>query len=163
MRTEAEKATDQNPYAPTQSHASFSETTPRTSLSAPFWLALAGLSLVCLVSAVAIPGIGIVLLLAIVPAAIRVPLVQRRITSRGEAVPVPNGARLLATSWGLMLAFSFTSLVAFFMSCFPAGYLLNNVSILRVNVTFSMICAVSGLFALAVFVVQFVLSLRMHK
>lgn len=153
-----------NPYAPSQCGDSSLRIAPSVKLSFGFWGLLAALGLGCLVLAVAIPGVGIVLLLTFVPAAVRVPLVLRRVEARNLETRIPEAKKLLISSWGLMIAFIIASSVAFIGTCISIGMVV--IEVFQTGdwvVNSPILLGFSGLIASAVFLGLFILSLRIHR
>lgn len=148
----------ENPYAPTAEGPAL-EVSQALYLPMAYWtlLLLAFIGLTSL--SFPAPGLGIPALLALVSAAVRVPLLQRRLASIPASQPAhPIG--MLLTSWVFSLLIGAASLVAFCVICVPAGFLALSVNGQGFGI--SMVAGISGLCALGVYVFLFRLSLKMQ-
>ncbi|MCA9179809.1 MAG: hypothetical protein KDA51_00110, partial [Planctomycetales bacterium] len=91
----------ENPYAPTATAAT-AKTAQSLDLPPAYWVALlvafGGFALLSYVA----PGLGVPAVFALVSAAIRVPLLQRRLPTM-STVDRPNPLVMLLTSWGFSL------------------------------------------------------------
>ena len=147
----------ENPYAPTAQGPTL-DVSQALYLPMAYWvlllLALVGLTLLSFPA----PGLGIPALLALVSAAVRVPLLQRRLANIPTSQPA-NPIGMLLTSWIFSLLIGAASLVAFCVICLPAGFLAMSVNGQGLGI--STVFAISGLCALGVYVFLFRLSLKM--
>lgn len=157
-------ATDEplvNPYAPTTTDpapAAFNR--GETFLPMQYWASVGMCLLIFGVLAFLAPGLGVPALLALIAAAVRVPLLQRRLSRTRQLSSLPQPLLLLLTSWGLMLAAGFASIIAFCMICIPSGIAVFSIDS-RADAMIGVVFGVSGLVGLAAFVFLFRLSLRM--
>ncbi len=148
----------ENPYAPT---ATAPTVGTKLSLDLPlvYWIvllvALAGFAMLSYVA----PGLGVPAVVALVSAAIRVPLLQRRLPTM-STVDRPNPLVMLLTSWGFSLLIGAASLIAFCVICVPAGILAFSID--GAGIAVPIVFGLSGLIALIVYVWLFWLSLNMH-
>lgn len=107
-----------------------------------------------------LPGIGIPSVVALIAAAIRVPLLQRRLHARKPGRQQPPALSLLLTSWIFMLMTGFASLIAFAIVCLPAGFLVFSTSG-EDGAMIILLFSICGLIGFAVFVFLFYASLRL--
>jgi hypothetical protein len=105
-------------------------------------------------------GLGIPALLALSAAAVRVPLLQRRLTRGRVSGHIPSPIMLLLTSWAIMLATGFASCIAFCAICLPSGYVAIAIDSTE-SFLVPMVFGFSGLAGLAAFIFLFYWSLRL--
>jgi len=129
-------------------------------LPAVFWIVVIGAGIVLGAMCPYLPGIGVPGLAALVPAVIRVPLVQRRLSiSRPERI-LPSPVVMLFASWVFTLIMGFAALISFFAICLPAGIFMfagGEEELIWVYAVFT----ISGLIGFAVFLFLFFVSLRL--
>ena len=152
-----------NPFAPTAIGAEGLQAgaTGTIDLPAPFWavLGLAFLGFVGL-TFLGAAGLGIPALLALSAAAVRVPLLQRRLTRNRAAIRVPSPLMLLLTSWAIMLGIGFASCIAFCAICLPSGYVAFSMQS-NEDLLIPFVFGFSGLAGLAAFATLFYWSLKL--
>ncbi len=151
-----------NPFAPVLTSRPLPLATGRTDLRREFWIAVGLATLLFGLLVVIQPFFGIVSLLALVVAVIRVPIFQRHKTRLNPEVQLPNAVALLVTSWIFMLMCGFASLVAFCCVCIPAGLFTFN-SYNESNFLITFVFGGSGLVGLTAFIYLFRLSLRLAR
>ncbi|QDV28080.1 hypothetical protein [Aureliella helgolandensis] len=147
----------ENPYAPTLA----SDPIPGfnrgyVNLPLEYWGTLGVSFLVLLGLTFATSGIAFPGLISIVLVAIRVPLWQLRHSRQRPAQPQINPIALIFTSWLVLLAAQFSTLIAFFAIC-----LSTLVASEWLGGGQAFIFGLSGLASLIVFVLIFRLSLRL--
>lgn len=115
------------------------------------------------------PFTGIPGIIALVSAAIRVPLLQRR-HAELPAVPRPQPLWLLLSSWFFCMAFGAASCIAFCAVCIPGGFLVLTVAgnglptngPFGIGIFGTIVLGLSGLTALASYIFLIRLSLSMR-
>ena len=148
----------ENPYAPTAS-ATTAQTAYSMDLPLAYWVALlVAFGSFTLLSFVA-PGLGVPAVFALISAAIRVPLLQRRLPTM-STVDRPNPLVMLLTSWGFSLVIGAASLVAFCVVCVPMGFFA--IAVDGEGYAIPIVFGLCVLIALFVYVLLFRMSLRMH-
>lgn len=149
-----------NPFAPSSVDEELNARVGRVSLPPNYWAVLAVALLLFVAFTYFQPLLGVPAIAALIAAAIRVPLLQRRRWSPGGSSVLASPIPLLATSWVFSLMMGFASMIAFCIVCIPTGmvvFSVGNDSSTSMTVVFGVSAAV-GLFA---FIGMFVLSLRM--
>ena len=107
-----------------------------------------------------VPGIGVPGLIALIPAVIRVPLVQKRLSIRKPEHVQPSPLIMLLASWVFTLIMGFAAFIAFCIVCFPAGLLLFSAGQEEAMLVYG-VFTLCGLIGLAVFLFLFTVSLRL--
>lgn len=152
-------ANEANPFAPSTSLESSISETGRINLPLYYWVTLV-MSLVVLIllaywsEGMLLPGI-----VAIVAAAVRVPLLQRRQSVRWPQRSQPNPVVFLLSSWAFMLLNCFASSIAFLAICFPLGLFLFSTQ--ADDSAAVILIGLSSLAGLSAFVLIFIISLRL--
>ncbi len=163
----SDHTTQPNPFGPTLVEPLESSIPSTIDLPAKYWVALAIAFLVFLGLCFIVPGFGVPGVLALIAAAIRVPLVQRRQAINLAHLPSPQPLALLLTSWIFSLVFGVTSCIAFCIICIPSGFLVLAVSPNSFQGggnggenLIPIVLGISGFIALACYVMLFIWSLK---
>lgn len=148
----------ENPYAPTTA-APTAQTAQSLDLPPTYWVVLiAAFGGFAILSYVA-TGLGVPAIFALISAAIRVPLLQRRLPTM-STIDRPNPLVMLLTSWGFSLVIGAASLVAFCVICVPMGFLALAAD--GKGNAIPIVIGLSGFITLFVYVLLFRMSLKMH-
>ncbi len=149
----------ENPYASVDI-GTLHHNEARVELPIVYWCVLLCLIVLFTLAAFASSGVALPGIVALVAASIRVPLLQLRLSRRAPDVKLPKPLLLLLTSWVFMLVAGFAACAAFVAICIPSGLIVFNSSGgEETAVTF--VLGISGLAALAAYILLFVLSLRL--
>ncbi len=150
-----------NPYAIPASEAAATqfagiESVARTELTLAFWLTLIAIMIsfcVLIVAGYPPAWLGPLVLL---PAAIRVPLVQRKLSRLNPRRTLPNPVAMLFTSLVFVAVFGAACSVAFVAICIPTTIVFSDLNSQAIYIT----TTISALAALAMFVLLYIGSLR---
>lgn len=148
-----------NPFAATVVQP-YSDEAYGGSIPARYWVVLIAAFVLFGGGSYFLPGLGIPSFVALIAAAIRVPLLQRRLHARKPGRQQPPALSLLLTSWIFMLMTGFASLIAFAIVCLPAGLLMFSASG-EDEAMIILVFSICGLIGFAVFVFLFYASLRL--
>jgi hypothetical protein len=115
--TEKPAELDENPWSPPAA----ADSSSRTFTIGSLMLVIAVIA-VCLGVTVAVPGLGVLLILAIVPASIRTLLAISSRRAAGKPLTVWEKFVVFAGSLAVVAAIGIGSFIAFVVTCFPVGF-----------------------------------------
>lgn len=153
-------STGDNPYSPSHIEPLGNTSGEQGPLTIAYWGALAFLIPIATALCIYAPGIGIPTAIALVSAAIRVPLMRARPRAPTTA-SLPQPLILLLTSSLFCLIFQIAATSVFCIVCFPLGLMTLSLMASGNDTPIFFVFGLSGLIALAAYLFLFRLSLRM--
>lgn len=121
-----------NPYAPSQQppmgQQPFESDVASRRLGTAYWFTFACLLVGLAVLTPWLPGLTIPAMIALILAAIRVPIIQKRVLLREPHKRLPYSLVMLLTSAGIVLMIEAAAAATFMAICIPGGFLLFTVA-----------------------------------
>lgn len=149
-----------NPYSPSHIEPASKTTVELGKLPITYWAVLAFLFPIAAALCAYAPGIGIPTAVALVSAAIRVPLMRARPRTQ-STTGLPQPLILLLTSSVFCLMFEIAATSVFCIVCFPLGLMTFSMIGSGNDSPIFVVFGLSGLIALLAYLFLFRLSLRM--
>lgn len=150
-----------NPYATAEPVEREAPARARVELPAVYWIAIVAALAIFVLACFVWDGLPLPAVLALLAAAVRVPLLQLRLTRTRPLKELPSPLLLLLTSWSFMLVSIFAAAIAFVAICLPAGIITWNMAGSGGDGSVGIILVLSGGVGLAAFVALFFYSLRL--
>ena len=158
-RNSTEREAEENPYAPSASlEVAESTTVSHLPLSPGYWITVVLVLVLFVVIAFLSSGMSLPFIVAMVFAAIRVPLLRRKLKQREPTRTLPNEYGSLGISFLFVLFSGFASFVSFAVVCVPGTLIFAATGLDEMS--FLIGIALGSLAALFVFGILFFLSLK---
>lgn len=158
----AETDANANPFAPSVTDDAQTQMRGRAHLPSEFWLSLAGVLGTCVVAAV----LGsfqwtIMIGFASILGAIRVPMIQKRVSRLHPERTLPRPILMLFASTSFVLIMEIVSFICFCAVCLPASLVTAGSFLRGPDQTIIVILSLSGLVGLLAFIGMYMYSLKL--
>lgn len=152
----------ENPFAPS-SFADESVQSQGSGINLPvvYWLVLIAAMVIFIAVTVASDGLALPAVVALVAAAVRVPVMQMRLSRRNPTHRPLSPIVMLLVSWCFMLVALFAALIAFMVICVPSAIFSYSGSSSTGDNAIAFVFGVSGMVSLGCFVFLFYLSTKL--